>query len=110
MPVRLVFLLLVLLAVSAVGQGGLPQNTQNRLNAKAERRDQLNAQSAPLPEDAAAARLQVVRRDAEELSALSVSLQSDLRQLQNGLLAKDLHENLKKMEKLSKKLRRDMEP
>jgi hypothetical protein len=110
MPVRLVSLLLVLLAVPAVGQGGLPQNTQNRLNAKAERRDQLNAQSAPLPTDAATARLQVVRRDAEELSALSATLQSDLQQLQSGLLAKDLHENLKKMEKLSKKLRRDMQP
>jgi hypothetical protein len=81
MPVRLVSLLLVLLSVPAF-----------------------------LPTDAATARMQVVRHDAEELSALSVSLQSDLQQLQAGLLAKDLHENLKKIEKLSKKLRRDMQP
>jgi hypothetical protein len=110
MPVRLVSLLLVLLSVPAFSQGGLPQNTQNRLNAKAEHRDQLSTQTAPLPTDAATARMQVVRHDAEELSALSVSLQSDLQQLQAGLLAKDLHENLKKIEKLSKKLRRDMQP
>jgi hypothetical protein len=32
-----------------------------------------------------------------------------LRQLQQGVLVKDLNQNLKKMEKLSKKLRREME-
>src|ERR1035441_8813188 len=58
----------------------------------------------------AAARLQATHHDAEELSALSASVQSDLQQLRKGLLAKDLGEKLKKMEKLSKKLRRDMEP
>ncbi len=110
MPIRLVSLLLVLLSAPAFGQSGLPQNTQNRLNAKAELRDQLNTQTAPPAADAAKARMQVVRRDAEDLSALSASLQSDLQQLRAGLLAKDLHEHLKKMEKLSKKLRRDMEP
>jgi hypothetical protein len=39
-----------------------------------------------------------------------VSLYPDLQQLRKGLLAKDIGEKLKKMEKLSKKLRRDMEP
>jgi hypothetical protein len=54
--------------------------------------------------------MQALHHDAEELSDLSASVQSDLQGLQKGLLAKDLHEKLKKMEKLSKKLRRDMEP
>ena len=108
MAARLASLLLILLAVPAVGQ--LPQSVQNRLDAKAQQRDQMNLGAAPPTLNAAAARLQIVHHDAIELSALSASLQPDLQQLQNGFLAKDLHEKLKKIEKLSKKLRRDMEP
>jgi hypothetical protein len=37
-------------------------------------------------------------------------VQSDLQQLRQGLLAKELGEKLKNMEKLSKKLRSEMEP
>jgi hypothetical protein len=55
-------------------------------------------------------RLQVIHEDAEHLSALSISLQSDLQQLQKGMLTKDLAENLKKIEKLSKKLRQEVAP
>jgi hypothetical protein len=50
-------------------------------------------------------RLQAIHEDAQHLSALSISLQSDLQQLQKGMLTKDLADNLKKIEKLSKKLR-----
>ena len=50
-------------------------------------------------------RLQAIHEDAQHLSALSISLQSDLQQLQKGMLPKDLADNLKKIEKLSKKLR-----
>lgn len=53
-------------------------------------------------------RLQSIHQDAEQLSALSTALQSDLQQLQKGMLSKDLAENLKKMEKLSKKLRQEV--
>jgi|SRR5215467_9281318 len=52
--------------------------------------------------------LQAIHEDAELLSALSISLQSDLQQLQKGMLTKDLAENLKKIEKLSKKLRQEV--
>ena len=55
-----------------------------------------------------AIRLQTIHEDAEHLSALSISLQSDLQQLQKGILTKDLAENLKKIEKLSKKLRQEV--
>ena len=58
--------------------------------------------------DLRAIRLQTIHEDAEHLSALSISLQSDLQQLQKGMLTKDLAENLKKMEKLSKKLRQEV--
>ncbi|MGC2473680.1 MAG: hypothetical protein WA485_05045 [Candidatus Sulfotelmatobacter sp.] len=49
-----------------------------------------------------------IHQHAQELSALSNSVQSDLQQLQKGVLSKDLANNLKKMEKLSKTLRQEM--
>jgi hypothetical protein len=60
--------------------------------------------------DLRAARLKTIHDDAADLSTLSASLQSDLQQLQKGMLAKDLAQKLKQMEKLSKKLRQEMEP
>jgi hypothetical protein len=55
------------------------------------------------------ARLAALHQDASELSVLSISVQSDLQKLQRGMLVKNLDENLKKMEKLSKKVRREIE-
>ena len=53
-------------------------------------------------------RVQSMNHDAEELSALSLTMQSDLTQLRKGMLAKDLEQNLKRMEKLAKKLRQEV--
>lgn len=64
----------------------------------------------PRPSDLMAVRIQTIHEDAERLSALSASLQSDLQQLQKGMLSRDLAENLKKVEKLSKKLRQEVAP
>lgn len=55
-------------------------------------------------------RQQAISQDARQLAALSASLQADLQQLQKGFLSKDLGQNLKKMEKLSKKLRQEVSP
>jgi hypothetical protein len=60
--------------------------------------------------DSRAFRLQAIHKDAEDLSTLSAELQSDLQQLQKGVLSKDLADNLKRMEKLSKKLRQEVTP
>lgn len=49
----------------------------------------------------------MIAHDVQELSSLSSSLQSDLQQLQKGMLVKDLSQKLKKMEKLSKRLRQE---
>ncbi len=107
MPTRLVLLLAFFLAVPALGQQA---NMQARIAQKVDQREQGISQVAAAPAiDAKMARLQVVHQDANELSALSESVQSELRKLQEGLLVKDLNTNLKKMEKLSKKLRREME-
>ena len=62
----------------------------------------------PRESDLRAVRLVSIHQHAQELSALSNSVQSDLQQLQKGILSKDLANNLKKMEKLSKTLRQEM--
>jgi hypothetical protein len=63
----------------------------------------------PLSEsDLRTVRIQTIRNDVEQLSALSTSLQADLQQIQKGVLPRDFSGNLKKMEKLSKKLRQEM--
>jgi hypothetical protein len=64
----------------------------------------------PRDSDLRLLRLQAIHEDAQHLAALSISLQSDLQQLQKGMLTKDLADNLKKMEKLSKKLRQEVAP
>lgn len=58
--------------------------------------------------DLQAVRLQTIHEDAEKLSALSGALQSELQQLQRGVFPQNMGEDLKKMEKLSKKLRQEM--
>jgi hypothetical protein len=108
MPARLAGLLFVLIVVPALSQ---QTNIQERIEKKIDWHNDMATTTVPPAElDANAARLQTMHQDAAELSALSVSLYPDLQQLRKGLLAKDIAEKLKKMEKLSKKLRRDMEP
>lgn len=58
--------------------------------------------------DLRAVRLESIHQHAEELAAVSTSVQSDLQQLQKGMVSKDFSENLKKMEKLSKRLRQEV--
>lgn len=107
MLTRHVCLLLALLAVPAAGQQA--PNPQVRITQKTQWHDEMNMGAAPIQLNTNAARLQAIHHDADELSALSASVQSDLQQLQKGVLVKDLNEKLKKMEKLSKKLRQNME-
>ena len=71
-------------------------------------RGQMMRADSPPELDPRAARLAAIHQDTNDLSALSVALQSDLQQLQKGLLSKDLTQNLKKVEKLSKKLRQEV--
>ena len=59
--------------------------------------------------DIRAARLRSIHHDAEELATLNVSIHSELQELKRGMLPKDLARNLKKMEKLSKRLRQEVE-
>jgi len=51
-----------------------------------------------------------LKREAEELSMLAQSVPADVDKLAKGLHPKDLDEKLKRIEKLSKQLRRDLSP
>lgn len=64
----------------------------------------------PAPEVSPEQRARAVQQEAHDLSELSSSIQQDLQKLQKGMLTKDLHEKLKKLEKLAKHLRQDVEP
>jgi hypothetical protein len=107
MSVRLVFALLIFLATPVLSlQTGISQQASQRVWSRGQ---MMRPDSAP-ELDPQAARLEAIHHDAADLSVLSASLQSDLEQLQKGMLAKDLGQKLKKMEKLSKKLRQEMAP
>ncbi|MGA2077455.1 MAG: hypothetical protein ABSH52_28535 [Terriglobia bacterium] len=58
------------------------------------------------------ARIDVVRlaRDANELAKLANDIPSLIEQANNGLLPKDLNARLKRIEKLSKQIRRELTP
>lgn len=51
-----------------------------------------------------------LKREAEELSVLAQSIPADVDMLGNGLHPKDLDEKLRRIEKLSKGLRKDLSP
>jgi hypothetical protein len=106
MSTRLVCLLLILLAVPVISQSNSPQQTRNRIQSF--NKDKEMRREATPELDTKAVQLEAIHHDAADLSTLSTSLQSDLEQLQKGMLAKDLAEKLKKIEKLSKKLRQEM--
>jgi hypothetical protein len=109
MPIRLA-VLVVLLAFPSFSQQPSPQTrVQYRIAEKSQWHDELNT-GAAATDQTAAARLQAIHREADELSALNAAVQADLLQFHKGLLGKDMHEHLKQLEKLSKKLRRDIEP
>ena len=106
MSTRLVSLLFVLLIVPAFSQqdASITQRVDRRF---AVHDNHMRPEAAP-EADQRANRERAIHQDAQELSSLSSSLQSDLQQLQKGMLAKDLSLKLKKMEKLSKRLRQEM--
>ena len=108
MPTRLVstFLLLLLIACPLSGQKASTSGVDQWIWS----RGKMMKADTPPELDTRAARLQAIHQDAQELSSLAASLQSDLQQLQKGMLAKDLEQKLKKTEKLSKKLRQEITP
>jgi hypothetical protein len=107
MSVRLVSAFVILLAIPMASQ---TSTISSQVSQHVWARGQMMRPDSAPEIDPAAARLEAIHQDAADLSALSTSLQFDLQQLQKGLLAKDLQEKLKKLEKLSKRLRQEMAP
>ena len=70
---------------------------------------EIEVQKHASPEDMRlhAARLQL-EKDAQELAGLCASVSDDMGHVKQGLLAKDAMEKLKRMEKLSKRVREEL--
>ncbi len=64
--------------------------------------------SYPVPVLRAKVDLQKIKAEADELAKLAQTIPPDIDQCGRGAVPKDLSENLKKIEKLSKRLRRDL--
>jgi hypothetical protein len=62
------------------------------------------------PPQPAPVNLAALQREAKELLDLSQSVQPDIQALSRGLMAKDLADRLKRIEKLSKQLRNEIAP
>jgi len=106
---RVLFLFLVLLSVVLLSVPMLSQSTMQQ-RVPGNWSPTVVRPEPPRDLNSPALRLQVINQDAQELSMLSTSMQSDLSQLRKGVLSKDLAQNLKKMEKLAKKLRQEVSP
>ena len=102
-----VFLVMLLLA-----QLGLPQTPVPRGVHQAEQADAQSQQNIPPPTVKPRASLDPakLRRDADELANLAASVPSAIDQTTRGVLPNDLLEKLKRIEKLSKRLRSELNP
>jgi hypothetical protein len=99
MSTRFVLSLAILLSVPAVCQQGMPTPMGRPIQWQ-----------QPGPKVSPEQRARGIQQEAHDLSELSSSIQDDLQKLQKGMLSKDLHNKLKKLEKLAKRLREDVEP
>lgn len=99
MSARFVVLLAILISIPAVCQQAVPPPMGRPIQWQ-----------HPTPEVSSDQRARAVKQEAQDLSELSSSIQEDLQKLQKGMLTKDLHDKLKKLEKLAKRLRQDVEP
>ncbi len=105
MQLRLAPVFLILLAVPVLSQHS---TTGGQMQQWVWSRGQMMRPDSAPELDPRVAQLEAIHHDAADLSTLSTSLESDLQQLQKGKLAKDLGEKLKKVEKLSRKLRQEL--
>ena len=105
----LAFGLCLLLCSDLVAQS--PPGTSDAAAARADRRQRtLAARLASPPQGRAAKQVDVaqLRRDAEELSQLEKTIQTQIAEAERGAVPKDLGQNLKKIQKLSKRLRGEL--
>jgi len=110
MLTRLALMLSALLVSPVVAQQSQPNpaTIQNRANRRVDWHQQLQSNAATGAAAQPVTPTQLATQEAQQLSALAVSVYPELQQLQKGVLSRDLQDKLKELEKLSKKLRRDL--
>lgn len=96
---------ILLWAVPMLAQVGNVVRPGTREAQKAENQPPVPPQYKPRPKPADPAEL---KREADELTKLAASIPDDVDRASKGVLASDLNERLKRIEKLSKRLRRDL--
>jgi len=99
------FAAILLWVVTTSAQIGPVFRPGSREAQKAENQPQVPPQYNPRLKPADPAQL---KREADELTKLAASIPDDVDRASKGKLASDLNERLKRIEKLSKQLRRDL--
>jgi hypothetical protein len=103
----LVLFILLRLALPAFSQR---RSMQARINQSVDHHEPQLSQITPSTAlDLRTARLRALQQDANELSSLSASVRSDLQKVQKGSAGRGSQREPEKMEKLSKKVRREIE-
>jgi hypothetical protein len=77
---------------------------------EADKTEEQFEKSIPPPQGSVRGNPQQLQRDAKELATLAESVPADIERVSRGVLPKDLTERLKKIEKLSKRLREKIAP
>jgi len=77
---------------------------------EADKASQRSESSIPPPQNSFRRNPQQLQQDAAELAKLADSIPPQVEQVRRGLLPRDLNERLKKIEKLSKRLRNELAP
>jgi hypothetical protein len=105
---RLVWLVLSLLFVCSLlcGAQGVPKGYDGPLPMPGRRPELWKVEPQPAP----AHKIDLLRlkTQADELAKLAAGVPPNIEQLKKGLLSKDLEHNLKRIEKLSKQLRQEL--
>jgi LAS superfamily LD-carboxypeptidase LdcB len=77
---------------------------------EADKAEEQSEKSIPPPQVSTHRNQQQLQQDAKELAKLAESIPTDIEQVSRGVLPKDLSARLKKIEKLSKRLREELSP
>jgi hypothetical protein len=101
-----VLLLILLISSSALSQKPVPQGIRQADAAEAQTQSNIPPPSSVHPRVDAAK----LRQEADELAKLAQTIPPAIANVQNGIMPKNMVESLKRIEKLSKNLRSEMNP
>jgi hypothetical protein len=87
------------------GQNPSPRPPQIEHRQPADQPEQAHSRPRRDPKDVVQ-----IKRDADELARLAGQVPPEINRIQEGLVSKDLNEQLKRIEKLSKRIRRELTP